>query len=65
MHTDWLHQAIATRPLTTPRDPGKALLTTDLTSSKNRGEADENPAAEPELIGEQNVKSFGNRHVYA
>lgn len=34
MHTDWLHQAIATCPQTTPRDPVKALLTTDLRLSR-------------------------------
>lgn len=35
--TDWLHQVIATRPLTTPRDPVKAVLTTDLTLSRTEG----------------------------
>lgn len=62
MHTDWLHQVIATHPLTPPRDAVKALLTTDLTLSRT-----EERVAEPGPSmnrTQQNGKRFGKRDVY-
>lgn len=54
MHTDWLHQVIATRPLTTPQDPVKAPLTRDLTLSRTEG-GGEGGSGTRQLIYEQNT----------